>query len=131
MRKLPLVALSLVVLSLTACSTEASGGDNGLACRNYERATVKNSTTIVNWTNQLATDADVADAFASLANASSDNASFVAGNALTVFSAASTAWRAARVAVVAGSNYSSAVKAAVNADSAVRDFCSSIGEAIP
>ena len=131
-RKLPLVALTSLSFLLVSCSaTQSSGGDNGLACRNYVRVKIKNAGTVLDWTKQLATDDDVMSAFAALAEASSDNALFVTGNALTVFSSAATAWKAARVAVEAGSDFSAAVISAAGADDEVGNFCSSIGEAFP
>jgi hypothetical protein len=122
----------LTALTLAGCgSSSSTGGDDGLACRNYKRTTLKHAQTIVDWTSQLATADDVAKSFAALADASQDNATFVSGDALTVFSSATTAWRAARVAVLSGSGFADQVTAAVTADGDVRDFCASIGEVIP
>jgi hypothetical protein len=108
-----------------------TGGDNGLACRNYKRKFVNNAQTVVDWTNQAATDEEAAKAFKEIADASYDNSTFLTGEPQQLFSTASTDWKKARIDLLNMGGSADSITAALAAHDEVKNFCNSIGEVIP
>jgi hypothetical protein len=108
-----------------------TGGDNGLACRNYKRKFVNNSQTVLDWTNQAATDEEAAKAFKEIADASYDNSTFLTGEPQQLFSVASRDWKKARVDLLNMGGSADSITAALAAHDEVKNFCNSIGEVIP
>ena len=108
-----------------------TGGDNGLACRNYKRKFVNNSQTVIDWTEQAATDEEAAKAFKEIADASYDNSTFLTGEPQRLFSNASRDWKKARVDLLNIGGSADSITAALAAHDEVKNFCNSIGQVIP
>jgi len=121
-------------LFFASCATSGgngTGGDNGLACRNYKRKFVNNSQAVLNWTKQAATDEEAARAFKEIGDAAFDNSTFLTGEPQRLFSVASSDWKKARVDMLNEGGSVDSINAALAAHNQVKTFCNSIGEAIP